>query len=128
MLSSIRSGSVALTLLDQTSAAAAGARDGSDRIGPLGQAAKPGGARPGAAAGTALFSVEELVKRPRRIGQVFGIARDPYATQANDMTAVGAAFTRLLEKPNDATLIEAIAGRLHVDGDAVAVPTRQNSP
>lgn len=25
-------------------------------------------------------------------------------------------------------MIEAIAGRLHVDGDAVAVPTQQNSP
>ncbi|MGU3359740.1 hypothetical protein ACLBWX_05335 [Methylobacterium sp. M6A4_1b] len=134
MISSLRPGLTALTLLRQSSASAPAGKPDPGRNVLLSPSADHGLRSIDAEASAALFSVnrpnplKEMVAILDHVGRVLGIERDACATQSDFMTAVRDAFTELKAHPDDPARIDAIAARLHLDPDTVSVLKQEKTP
>ncbi len=134
MIASVQPALTALTLLRHSSAPASVGRPdpGLDIL--LSSSMETGRSRTDAEASAALFSVtqpnpeKEMAATLKRVGEVFGIERDGYATQSSFMAAVGEAFTKLTADPGDPARIDEIAKRLDLDAETVMALKEQKTP
>ncbi len=134
MLSSVTSGSTALLLLRQSSAAAVARKSDSNPNNLLSSSVDPSAHRTEAESSATLFSVnspnpvKELSAMLVRVGHVFGIEPDDYATQSEFVAALGETFAKLTAKPGDPEMIDTIAERLSLDEETVETLKKQKTP